>query len=572
MKKLLAIFLAAMIGVMLPITAMGATLADFTDIPTGWSRDAVVSAVDNSLIVGSDNKVNPQAKATRAELVSILIRVFGDYSHSEDGADLSGYTDVDPNAWYYNELSVAVQRNLIYGYDDKTMRPNADVTREETAVIMTRMFILSGVDASLADFGDGVQVSSWANEGVAALVKAGYMNGYEDSTLKPKGLITREEIAQLLHNIVKMYVNEPGVYTVDVDGIVVVRAPGVTFVNSHITGDVLFSDEPVRVSTTFDSATTYNRVIVSETRTIEPHPSLPNPDTPPRGGSDTPTDGDTTTPPVTPEVTPPVTPEVTPPVTPPVIPPVGGGGGGGGGGSTTPIYYTVYSDASASIIETNIEDDDLIDQSFYVAIGTLMRDDQVTKNSPFKSLFTSFLSGGVWSSDEFRDNNLSSRVVPRTATLSEENGNPEVRLEYVDGPFTIYSYVTVTNGVLPGRYKVTVREYGASISVQSGSRSVTGTSSLYNTVFSILQTTIQQSSTRVSGKGLGVNKAEYVQVINDWFYNYIASPIPSANITGATGVLPSVLTNKSVTAAAVSGASWRIVGDGFDNVIRVVRA
>ncbi|HEY8349623.1 MAG TPA: S-layer homology domain-containing protein, partial [Clostridia bacterium] len=55
---------------------------------------------------------------------------------------------------------------------------------------------------TLADFADADQVADWAREAVAALVKAGIVNG-SNGRIDPLSTATRAEIAQMMQNLVK---------------------------------------------------------------------------------------------------------------------------------------------------------------------------------------------------------------------------------------------------------------------------------------------------------------------------------------------------------------------------------
>ncbi|MDR0382242.1 MAG: S-layer homology domain-containing protein, partial [Oscillospiraceae bacterium] len=77
MKKIMAIVLSALLLLSLPLTALAAEPGDFTDIPTGWSRDAVLAAIENGLLQGYNGKLDPQGPLTRTQMAAVLVRAFG---------------------------------------------------------------------------------------------------------------------------------------------------------------------------------------------------------------------------------------------------------------------------------------------------------------------------------------------------------------------------------------------------------------------------------------------------------------------------------------------------------------
>ncbi len=235
LKRMLTIMLVA---AMLVTTAFAASVSDFTDFPSDWSAEAMEHAVENGLLEGSDNKINPSGKLTRAQMAAIMARAFG----ATATAPLDQYHDVREDAWYYEELSCAVQMGAMEGYGD-TMRPNAPITRQEAFLVLSRLFVLSSKDTSALDrFTDGSQTAAWAEEGVAALVEAGYVEGNHQKKLKPTSSITRAEFAQVMDNMVSSYADGDTVLESPVNGNVMVRSDGKALKDLTIHGDLLLAD------------------------------------------------------------------------------------------------------------------------------------------------------------------------------------------------------------------------------------------------------------------------------------------------------------------------------------------
>lgn len=200
-KRLLALALAAALAgsvQAVPVFAVQKAGSGFSDMPTGWSHDAVVYAVEHGYMSGYDGKINPRGYLTRAEMASMMNRAFG---NTEKGS-LDGYTDVPENAWYRDDMAKAVAKGIFSGYDEK-LEPEKNITREEVFSVLARQLGVSGADAGALDpFKDKDDVSSWAVDAAASLVKAGYVKG-DEGRLKPKDNITREEFAQLLYKVLK---------------------------------------------------------------------------------------------------------------------------------------------------------------------------------------------------------------------------------------------------------------------------------------------------------------------------------------------------------------------------------
>lgn len=254
MKKHFILLLV--VAMLLSFSAVAVAADDITDIPDGWSHDAVVAAIDNGLLQGYDGLVDPTGNLTRAQMGAIMVRALG----ATTAANISGFTDVPTNAWYYNSMAVAVGMGIFEG-DGSALRPEDNITREQAALVLSRAFKLTDTAANLSGYQDAGQISSWARDGVAAMVKAGYMQG-DGKTLNPTGNITREEFAQIMYNLVTEYIAAAGAYEKDVNGNLVIRAAGTTLDGVAVKGDVVIGDGVGNGDVTIKDCTISGRLLV----------------------------------------------------------------------------------------------------------------------------------------------------------------------------------------------------------------------------------------------------------------------------------------------------------------------
>lgn len=191
-------------SVLLSSQAYAAASADYSDMPQNWSKEAMEFAVKNNFITGvGENKIAPKAALTRAQLAAILSRVM--QTGAGDVSVLDNFTDADKNAWYAGSMAKAVELNIFYG-DGDSIYPDRPVTRQELFTILVRAFSVTGGDEStLASYNDAGSISSWAKAAISAMIAQGYAAGYEDKTLRPAQQVTREEFAQLLHRMREHY-------------------------------------------------------------------------------------------------------------------------------------------------------------------------------------------------------------------------------------------------------------------------------------------------------------------------------------------------------------------------------
>ncbi len=244
MKAILKRATGLLVVIAMLLSMMPTVFADpalrFTDFPTGWSKAAMTAAVNNGLLNGyEDNTIRPEDNLTRAEMTAIITRAFG----AKTVADISAYTDVATDAWYYDSVAKAVQMGAVNGVSATEMNPDASITREEVFTILARVLVLSSENAQVLDkFHDASAVSSWAKPYVIALTERGYVNGDERGYANPQANITREEFAQLMHNAIRTYITKSGTYKNDIEGIAVVRVGDVELKSLTVSGDLVIGD------------------------------------------------------------------------------------------------------------------------------------------------------------------------------------------------------------------------------------------------------------------------------------------------------------------------------------------
>lgn len=218
--------------------------AEFIDMPDNWTTSALENASKNGLLYGEEAeggmKINPDANITRAQMAAIIVRAFG----ATETTDISKYTDADPDAWYYTELSKAVAMGAFRG-DGNSITPEDNITFQQCFTVVSQVLQMDlfpeMYTKDLSSFTDADEVAEWALPYVKAVVGMGYWDGI-DSKLLPTEYITRSQFAVLMDNIVKTYITEPGEYTDLPEGNVMIRSNDVVIANADIKGCLIIGD------------------------------------------------------------------------------------------------------------------------------------------------------------------------------------------------------------------------------------------------------------------------------------------------------------------------------------------
>ena len=166
-----------------------------------WRVPGVNFAVKNNMMRGvGGGKFAPDTNLSRGMIVTILYRLEGE----PEAAD-AGFQDVAADAWYAKAVGWAKANKVVMGVSDTAFDPNADITREQMATMLSRYAAFKGADVSakadLSGFEDASTISSWATDSVSWAVSTGLMQGMSAKTIGPQGKTTRAQAATLMQRI-----------------------------------------------------------------------------------------------------------------------------------------------------------------------------------------------------------------------------------------------------------------------------------------------------------------------------------------------------------------------------------
>ena len=169
----------------------------FVDVSNHWAADNIQFVVEKGYFAGtSENSFSPDVPMTRAMIVSVLGRVA-----NAQGNVTTKFADVDQNQYYAPFIGWALENGITNGVSETEFNPNANVTREQLAVMFSNFIKSQGYTLNTekeVSFTDNVNISPWAVESVEFMVKAGVLNGRTDGSFDPKGVATRAEVATIL--------------------------------------------------------------------------------------------------------------------------------------------------------------------------------------------------------------------------------------------------------------------------------------------------------------------------------------------------------------------------------------
>ncbi len=116
-----------------------ANAASFTDMPQDEATKASIeNAVKNGLLSGyEDNTVRPDANIRRSEMAVIITKA----CKVDKEGNISRFTDVKEDDWFYSAMAKAYEMGAFSG-DGNKMNPNDNITFQECFTVLSQVFDL----------------------------------------------------------------------------------------------------------------------------------------------------------------------------------------------------------------------------------------------------------------------------------------------------------------------------------------------------------------------------------------------------------------------------------------------
>ncbi|AWB43544.1 hypothetical protein DCC85_04430 [Paenibacillus sp. CAA11] len=186
-----------------------------------WAAEAIQNVNRLGIMTGdAQGNFRAQGNLTRQEFAVILTRVL---KLSAAPVTKVSYKDVKSGSWAAPAIEAMKQQGVMLGGGDGLFRPTAPLTRQEMAVTLVRALKAdaSGLGAQLS-VKDKAQISLWAKDAVQYLLQSGIMKG-DGTNFAPSRFVQRQEMAVVINQSLDSF-NLTASQTIDrvEDGMVVV--------------------------------------------------------------------------------------------------------------------------------------------------------------------------------------------------------------------------------------------------------------------------------------------------------------------------------------------------------------
>lgn len=183
----------------------------FGDVQQHWAIPSIEKLTKLGVIKGyPTGGFEPDEQITRAEFAAMINRAFVDMASREvnlNEEDFAAYRDIN-NRWSTNDLKRLVAVGVLNGYEDGSIRPDKTISRQEMALIITRVLnsLILNIDTSNVQFAD--LNGAFGADAIRKAAALGIFEGKNERSFDPNGGATR---AEAIETILKTYRLSPAI-------------------------------------------------------------------------------------------------------------------------------------------------------------------------------------------------------------------------------------------------------------------------------------------------------------------------------------------------------------------------
>ncbi|MEB3225789.1 MAG: S-layer homology domain-containing protein [Synechococcus sp.] len=209
-KKSTALLLAFTLGLGSTLPFQGSLLqpipvvaqtSQFPDVPNNyWANGFINELVNRGIIAGfPDGSLRPDAPVTRAQFAAMVQKAL---PKSQDRTAIT-FGDVPTNYWALNAINNAYEMGFLSGYPGQVFRPEQNIPREQVLVALANglnYVARNNVNTTLGYYQDGANIADFARGPIAAATERKMVVNYANlQQLNPKRNATRAEVAAFIY-------------------------------------------------------------------------------------------------------------------------------------------------------------------------------------------------------------------------------------------------------------------------------------------------------------------------------------------------------------------------------------
>lgn len=166
-----------------------------------WAENAIYGLFDRDIVGGyGDGTFRPAGNVTREAFVKLIVTAFG----VDAAEETKEFSDVTADRWSHDYIQRAAAAGIVTGVTDDSFMSEADITRQDAAVMIYRALLYKGKNLSAGEltFTDRADISEYAADAVAALSGLGIINGMDDGNFSPRNMTSRAQAAVMIYRVI----------------------------------------------------------------------------------------------------------------------------------------------------------------------------------------------------------------------------------------------------------------------------------------------------------------------------------------------------------------------------------
>lgn len=150
------------------------------------------------MTVDSSGNFNPKGTIARQDFLSVFLNTCR--LQVSEAELMNMFKDVFPYMKTYDEITLANNYGIVFGYPDSTFKPSAPIKKSEAISLISNIFIKNyNNDSILNVYSDADKIPSWARYSYVKAANNGFLPA--DGALNPNDYLTREEVASYMTDV-----------------------------------------------------------------------------------------------------------------------------------------------------------------------------------------------------------------------------------------------------------------------------------------------------------------------------------------------------------------------------------
>lgn len=153
-----------------------------------------------------DKTIRAEGNLSREEASMVFYRLLDKDYRAKIETKEHNFKDIENGRWSEEAIATLSKAGMIKGYEDGNFKPEEKITRAEISAMISKLTETKVMDTKFKD-----AVEHWAEEYINSAQKQGWINGYEDGSFRPDDKIKRSEFAKIINTLLERKVEKENI-------------------------------------------------------------------------------------------------------------------------------------------------------------------------------------------------------------------------------------------------------------------------------------------------------------------------------------------------------------------------